>query len=123
MSLAEVKSVLRRRGWVQLTEWDITFRSDKDTDALQSLREWRNVYQQGLAACPNPQARKHSNVAPDLEQMLRTGGFAEVVADVQDIPIGTWRRGKCSRVYVVMLRQQRHGPIYYCNTLLTAPVH
>ncbi|KAK4947291.1 hypothetical protein LTR10_013659 [Elasticomyces elasticus] len=83
--------LLKRNGWVQVTEWDLTFRSATgNSDALQALREWSQLHAQSLAASNRPEGRKRGRVTQDCEAWMRMAGFVDVSADVRDIPTSPW---------------------------------
>jgi hypothetical protein len=93
---AELMSVrvLQKNGWVQLTEWDDTFRSDSgDTDALQALHEWSRLYKSCLGQTNRPGGKKSTRITEDCEILLRMAGFTDVRVDVRDIPTCAWRTG------------------------------
>ena len=90
-------SLLKRNGWVQVTEWDLTFRSATgNSDALQALREWSQLHAQSLGASNRPQGRKRGRVTQDCEAWMRMAGFVDVSADIRDIPTCPWPTGMLS---------------------------
>ncbi len=88
-------SLLKRGGWVQITEWDLSFRSDSaDSDALQALQEWSRLYAESLSVTTRPEGRKRARVVQDCESWMRMAGFVNVSTDVRDIPTCPWPTGK-----------------------------
>lgn len=86
--------LLRNQGWVQITEWDLTFRSDTaDMDDLQALHEWTRVYIEALGRTNRAEGRKSARVTQDCETWLRMAGFVNVSSDIRDIPTCAWRMG------------------------------
>ncbi|KAI1624138.1 S-adenosyl-L-methionine-dependent methyltransferase [Exophiala viscosa] len=87
----DIYRLLKRNGWVQVTEWDFTFRSATgNSDALQALRVWSQLHAQSLGASSRPQGRKRGRVTEDCEAWMRMAGFVDVSADVRDIPTCPW---------------------------------
>lgn len=86
--------LLRRGGWVQITEWDPVFRSESgDSDALQALHEWSSLYAQSLGITNRPEGRKGARVTQDCESWLRMAGFTNVSTVVRDVPTCPWPLG------------------------------
>ncbi|KAJ9643874.1 hypothetical protein H2204_002019 [Knufia peltigerae] len=86
--------LLKRGGWVQITEWDLFFRSDSgNSDALQALNEWTRLYTQALGSSARPEGRKRSRVVQDCEAWMRMAGFVNVSTDVRDVPTCAWPQG------------------------------
>lgn len=96
--------VLCSSGWVQLTEWDLTFRTDSGgLESLQSLRRWTETYLTALTSGSGT-GRKSRTVPDSLETMMRTSGFMNVSTDVREVPTcgwptGTLHPGKCHYGY------------------------
>lgn len=88
------RRLLRTGGWVQITEWDLIFRSDSgQSDALQALREWNGLYTLSLSQTARPEGRKSSRPTQDIETWMRMAGFVNVSADVRDVPTCSWHTG------------------------------
>ncbi|EHY54315.1 hypothetical protein HRR83_008106 [Exophiala dermatitidis] len=89
--LRDMHRLLRKNGWVQLTEWDLHFRSEiGDMDALQALQEWSRLYTQALGLATRPEGKKSLRVTQDCETWLRMAGFVNVSTDVRDIATCPW---------------------------------
>ncbi|KIX02204.1 uncharacterized protein Z518_08143 [Rhinocladiella mackenziei CBS 650.93] len=87
----DMHRLLRRRGWIQVTEWDLVFRSDSgDSDALQALQEWTRLYNQSLGLTNRPEGRKSTRVIQDCETWVRSAGFINVSTDVRDVATCPW---------------------------------
>lgn len=86
--------ILRHGGWLQVTEWDLQFRSNNGrSDSLQALREWTRLYHASLDATGVPEGKKSTTVAQDCEAWLRTARFQGVRTDVRDVPTCAWHQG------------------------------
>lgn len=98
MSMLTVLRVLRTKGWVQLTEWELIFRSENgEGDKLQGLREWSEAYLTAMSK-GSGNGRKSRFVPEGLETMLRASGFQNVSIDVQEIPTCGWPVCKSNQV-------------------------
>lgn len=87
--------LLRNEGWVQITEWDLTFRSDTgNMDNLQALQEWTRVYIEALGRTSRAEGRKSARVTHDCETWLRMAGFINVSSDIRDIATCPWQIGR-----------------------------
>ncbi|KIW12179.1 hypothetical protein PV08_09455 [Exophiala spinifera] len=87
----DMHRLLKSGGWVQMTEWDLFFRSDSDnSDALQALHEWSRLYTEALGSSTRPEGKKRSRVVQDFEVWMRMAGFINVSTDVRDIPTCAW---------------------------------
>lgn len=93
-----VHRLLCSRGWAQITEWELVFRSDSgDSDALQALHEWSRLYTESLRLTNRPEGKKSSSVAQDVETWMRMAGFVNVSVDVRDVPTCAWHTGMFSQ--------------------------
>lgn len=89
--IEELRKMLRPGGWVQLVELDLMVQSWNGTlPDTSCLSRWWNLYKAALGRLgKNAQASRH------LGQLLSQQGFENVSASCMDLPIGSWRPGKC----------------------------
>jgi hypothetical protein len=109
-------SLLKRGGWVQITEWDFSFRSDSaNSDALQALQEWSRLYAESLSRTTRPEGRKRARVVQDCESWMRMAGFINVSTDVRDVPTCPWPTG---RLFLSGYPGRSHGYKYRLRLIL-----
>lgn len=98
--------VLCSNGWVQMTEWELVFRSDNgNVENLQALRRWTEVYLTAVSS-GNGVGRKSRTIPENLETMMRTSGFLNVSTDIREVPTCGWPRG--------VFRSKEHPGRIYC---------
>ncbi|ETN42517.1 uncharacterized protein HMPREF1541_01674 [Cyphellophora europaea CBS 101466] len=88
--LSDLFRTLRDGGWIQLMEWDLSFRSNNgEDDKLQALREWTRLYYMALDQSRQPAGKRLTQVT-QLEDMLRTARFQNVSTRSIEVPTCGW---------------------------------
>lgn len=84
--IADIRRLLRRRGWIQMVELIPHFQSGNGRLRDDShLTTWWMLYSQALT-----QTGKNVRIARELERLLAREGFDNIRATPYDLPVGTW---------------------------------
>ena len=110
--IGEYKKLLKRGGWLQMAEVQWIFHS-KSNHALPELARWSEAFYDALRS-----KDRRPDVASKLDQFVRFGGFASADDKTHDIPVGSWRPGKCSHMFLLTaLRAARLTDIQKTNAM------